>query len=68
MLFASCEVHIGKNCASGLEYVRSQDHEGRVFPNTDRHRLASNVAIFSFYFFFSKNKLRKRIICLFFMR
>ena len=51
MLFANREVHIGKNCAWGLEYSpRPQADlktEGTVFRNTDWPRPANNVFIFS---------------------
>ena len=58
MLFAGQEVHIGKNCALGLECPRSWvlKTKGTVFPNMDRPRSANNVFIlFSLENFFIRN-------------
>ena len=64
MLFAGREVHIGKNCAKGLEYGHGRrpravlKTEGTVFPNTDRPRPANNVFIFFF-----RRVLCKQFLC-----
>ena len=46
MLFTGWEVHIGRNCARGLEYLRTQT-KGTVSPNTDRPRPVNKTSTFS---------------------
>ena len=45
MSFTGREVRMGKNCARGLEYGRTQD-QGHSFSDTDRPSPVNNILIF----------------------